>query len=128
MAGHGQPPGDAPGDQQPAGDADPRFLLASERTFLAWNRTALALIAGGLAVARFVTVGSRSAQIVVALLLILFGAFVAIQSHRLWTRNDRALRGGQPLPPSELPAILTGGVGVFALAAVALTILVFVLR
>ena len=31
-------------------DPDPRFTLANERTFLAWNRTALSLVAGGLAV------------------------------------------------------------------------------
>ena len=32
-------------------DIDPRFSYANERTFLAWNRTALALIGVGLAVA-----------------------------------------------------------------------------
>jgi len=31
-------------------DPDPRFSFANERTFLAWIRTALALIAGGLAI------------------------------------------------------------------------------
>ena len=111
-----------------AAEPDPRFLLASERTFLAWNRTALALIAGGVAVARFVTVGSESAQLTIGLLLICFGAFVGVRCHRLWRRLDDALRTGQPLPPSELPQILTAGVVLFALAAVALAILVFTLR
>ena len=31
-------------------EPDPRFSYANERTFLAWNRTALALISVGLAV------------------------------------------------------------------------------
>lgn len=31
-------------------EPDPRFSLANERTFLAWLRTALALLAGGVAV------------------------------------------------------------------------------
>ncbi|MGH3240919.1 MAG: YidH family protein, partial [Spirillospora sp.] len=32
-------------------DPDPRFSLANERTFLAWIRTALALIAAGIGLA-----------------------------------------------------------------------------
>lgn len=32
-------------------DPDPRFSMANERTFLAWIRTALALIAGGIGLA-----------------------------------------------------------------------------
>ena len=127
MAEHAQPPGEAPGTTVGA-EPDPRFLLASQRTFLAWNRTALALIAGGIAIARFVTVGSDAAGLTVALLLICFGAFVAVRCHRLWRRVDDALRAGQPLPPSDLPQILTGGVVLFALAAVALAILVVALR
>ena len=31
------------------GEPDPRFTLANERTFLAWIRTALGLLAGGIA-------------------------------------------------------------------------------
>ena len=116
MAEHAQPPGEAPGTTVGA-EPDPRFLLASQRTFLAWNRTALAL-----------TVGSGAAGLTVALLLIGFGAFVAVRCHRLWRRVDDALRAGQPLPPSDLPQILTGGVVLFALAAVALAILVVALR
>jgi putative membrane protein len=122
-----RPPGEAPGTTTGA-EPDPRFLLASQRTFLSWNRTALALIAGGIAVARFVTVGSDAAELAVALLLICFGAFVAVRCHRLWRRVDDALRGGQPLPPSDLPKILTGGVVLIALAAIALAILVFTQR
>ncbi|MBV9808904.1 MAG: DUF202 domain-containing protein, partial [Solirubrobacterales bacterium] len=39
--------------EQTGSDPDPRFTFANERTFLAWNRTALALIAAGLAAAQF---------------------------------------------------------------------------
>ena len=37
---------DAPNDEK---EPDARFTYANERTFLAWNRTALALIATGVA-------------------------------------------------------------------------------
>jgi putative membrane protein len=109
-------------------DPNAQSLLACERTFLAWNRTALALIAGGVGIARFVTFGSPTAQIVVALLLIAFGAFVAVRSQRLWRRNNDALRSGQPLPRADLPQILTGGVVLFAVAAFGLAVLVVALR
>ena len=41
------------GDQPPADDGtepDPRFTFANERTFLAWSRTALALVVAGLGI------------------------------------------------------------------------------
>ena len=38
-----------PGGTEP----DPRFTLANERTFLAWIRTSLALLAGGIAIEAF---------------------------------------------------------------------------
>ena len=40
----------SPDDLDEGVDPDPRFTFANERTFLAWIRTALALVAGGLAV------------------------------------------------------------------------------
>src|SRR3546814_13520956 len=41
-------------DRDDEAEPDYRFTLANERTFLAWIRTALALIAGGIAVVQFV--------------------------------------------------------------------------
>ena len=43
-------PGDGPdGPEVEESEPDVRFTYANERTFLAWNRTALALIATGVA-------------------------------------------------------------------------------
>ena len=45
MADSGQKPPDDDGTEP-----DPRFTFANERTFLAWSRTALALVVAGLGV------------------------------------------------------------------------------
>src|SRR5215212_5365683 len=71
-------------------DPDPRFTFANERTFLAWNRTALALIGGGLAVAQLLDFRSDAARLVVALPLIVMGAVVSFTSYRRWEGNERA--------------------------------------
>jgi putative membrane protein len=83
----------------------------------------LAVIAGGLAVARFLNVGVSGAQLGVALPLIAFGALLSYRSFRHWQRNERALRLAEPLPHSMLPSVLVYGVGTFAVAAAALAIL-----
>jgi putative membrane protein len=100
---------------------DPRLTFANERTFLAWNRTALALIAGGLAVSQLLKVGPGHAE----LALITFGAFISCTGYRHWQRTERALRLGRPVAPSALPRFLACGVVGFALAAAGLAILRF---
>ncbi len=86
---------------------DYRFSLANERTFLAWIRTALALIGGGLAVAAFVPpLRFRHVREGIAYALIVLGAVMAIRAVDHWARCERAMRLRQPLPPSRFPAIL----------------------
>jgi putative membrane protein len=98
---------DADSDPEP----DPRFLLANERTFLAWIRTALALIAGGLALAAFLppfdVPGGGQA---LGLPLVVFGGVIALTSYRRLGHNEQALRAGQPLLHDRLPAVLAAGV------------------
>jgi putative membrane protein len=111
------------GDPRDVGqEPDPRFTFANERTFLAWNRTSLALIAGGIAVAQFLKLGFHGARLIIALPLIGLGVFTSVGSYRLWQRNERALRLGEPLPRTALREILVYGVAIFAIAAGALAV------
>jgi putative membrane protein len=102
-------------------DPDPRFTLANERTFLAWNRTALALIGGGLAAGQLLDFDSRAARLVVALPPIALGLMLALDSYRRWEANERALRLGEPLPGGGPPWLLS--VGIAAVAVVVVVVL-----
>ncbi|OPX08421.1 YidH family protein [Mycobacterium sp. AT1] len=89
-------------------EPDYRFTLANERTFLAWIRTALALIAGGVAVAQLlppfpVSWGRHG----LATLLVAAGALMAVASVRRWQQVQRAMREDDVLPPTRLPVALT---------------------
>ncbi|MET8256970.1 YidH family protein [Micromonospora sp. NPDC005553] len=103
---------------------DYRFSLANERTFLAWLRTGLALVGGGLATAQFLPPLPMShLREVIAVSLLLLGAAVAIRAVDHWARTERAIRLGQELPASRFPAILALAVGVGALLLVVAVLL-----
>lgn len=97
-------------------EPDYRFSFANERTFLAWIRTALALIAGGVAVDTVELSIPRDLQRAVALLLVALGMLGAASSWLRWARSERAIRRGEPLPSSAYTAVLAGAVVVTALA------------
>jgi putative membrane protein len=84
---------------------DTRFTQANERTFLAWNRTALAFIAGGLAVEQLLHNG-RAARLMVSIPLILLGGFVGVAGYYRWRQAEDAIRRGVDLPPSGVPRLL----------------------
>ena len=99
---------------------DYRFSLANERTFLAWIRTGLALIAGGLACAQFLPpLPIRHLREAIAIALLVLGAVVALRAVDHWARTERAMRLGQELPGSKFPAILAIAVAAGALLLVA---------
>ena len=104
-------------------DPDPRFTLANERTFLAWNRTALALVGGGLAAGQLLDFDSTVARLVVALPPIGLGATLALMSYRRWERNERALRLEQPLPAEGPPRVLAWGIAVLAVVIAVVVII-----
>lgn len=105
-------------------EPDVRFTYANERTFLAWNRTALALIATGVAATQLlpklqVEWGRR----LLGIPLIALGAIVAAESLRQWHANQRAMRRGDPLPRSWMPLVLT--IGIVVIGAIAVVIAAF---
>ncbi|MCZ2830116.1 DUF202 domain-containing protein [Modestobacter sp. VKM Ac-2986] len=112
------------GAPAPAPHPDYRFSLANERTLLAWLRTALALVAGGVAMTQFVPeLGVPAGGPAVSVALVLAGGVTAVAGHRRYRRNERAIAADEPLPVSTAAAWVTGLV---ALLAVALLVLVAV--
>jgi putative membrane protein len=102
-------------------DPDPRFTFANERTFLAWNRTALALIGGGLAAGQLLEFDSEAVRLLVALPPIVLGGVLALTSYRRWEANERAMRLREPLPTIGPPRYVPP-----AIAALAVVIAVLV--
>jgi putative membrane protein len=101
---------------------DYRFTLANERTFLAWVRTSLGLIAAGVAVAQFVP-GPAAVRQSLAFVLVSYGGLLAGASYRHWERNERAMRLGERLPYSRIPRLTAAALALVALAALVLMII-----
>ena len=92
---------------------DYRYTLANERTLLAWLRTGLALVAGGVAVATYAPdLGVPWGSGAVALGLVLIGLITALAGYRSWRGNEDAIRNDQALPQGLLPTVLAAAVAV----------------
>ncbi|MGW0749628.1 YidH family protein [Streptomyces sp. NPDC002587] len=102
---------------------DYRFSLANERTFLAWIRTALALVGGGFAVDQFLPDLRWGVRVGMALVLLAVGAACALRAVNHWVRCERAMRRGEDLPLSRFPVVLSLGVGLVAVAMMAVVLL-----
>lgn len=106
-----------PTDEEP----DYRFTLANERTFLAWLRTALALLAAGVAVVQLVPeFGITGARETLGVALAALSVLAAMTSVRRWERVERAMRRREALPVSRSPLILAVGLVVVSLAVLIL--------
>ena len=98
-------------------DPDYRFTLANERTFLAWLRTALALMAGGVAVVQLVPeLGVAGARHVVGVVLAALGVAVAVAAIGRWRRVQAAMECGEDLPPTRMPLLLGSALAVLGVA------------
>ncbi len=117
------PPSAGPDDEGTEPDA--RFTFANERTFLAWSRTALALVVAGLGVVQLLPAfpGVPWGRRVLGLPLIVFGAVVAVAAYGEWVRSQRALRQGRPLPRSVMPRLLATVIAVVAILSAAVVLI-----
>jgi putative membrane protein len=100
---------------------DPRFTMANERTFLAWNRTALAFIGGGLAAEQLLDAG-RAARLVISVPLIVLGGLVGVAGYWRWRSNEDAMKSGEPVGESRMPLLLAGAFVLLSLSALVLVI------
>jgi putative membrane protein len=104
-------------------EPDYRFTLANERTFLAWQRTSLGLLAAAVAVVQFMpelaVPGLRHALGAVVGVLAMLTSAAGL--HR-WYQADDAIRRDQPLPRLSTPVYLTVGLMVIGLVAVAFAV------
>ncbi|WP_412543117.1 DUF202 domain-containing protein [Longispora sp. K20-0274] len=90
---------------------DYRFTLANERTFLAWIRTALALVGGGIAAEQ-----AHLAPRWVVVALLVGGAVVAGRAVWRWMRCELAIRLGRELPVARFHTAVALTVAAVALA------------
>jgi putative membrane protein len=99
---------------------DYRFTLANERTLLAYLRTGLGLVAGGVAVATYAPdLGVRWGSTALALALALLGLGAALGGYVRWRANEAAIRAGRPLPENWVaPALLAVVAAVLVIALV----------
>ncbi|WP_019813634.1 YidH family protein [Saccharomonospora saliphila] len=99
-------------------EPDPRFTLANERTFLAWLRTALSLMAAGVALlAVHIEPTTGIVWTSLAIGLISTGVVCSACAFRRWYATERALRAGKPLPAPRLGPVLGYGLAMFGLTA-----------
>ena len=97
-------------------EPDYRFSMANDRTFLAWNRTVLGLLAGAVAIVQLVGGKASVVAKIVAFVLVALAVLLTVSSYLGWQDRQRRMRLDQPLGHSRIPMILaTTLVGVSAL-------------
>lgn len=99
-------------------DPDYRFTFANERTFLAWVRTSLALVAAGVAVIQLFSIEGNDVEAhVIGVPLITLGCVLPLLSLRRWRDNEVAMRLERSLPPTKLLHVLAWWVTLTALVS-----------
>ena len=100
-------------------DPDVRFLLANERTLLAWVRTGLTLQAGGIALTQIHRTASGAA---IGIIVLLLGAFVAILGYNRFKAADKAIRAHRLPKMGRAPLFQVAAVVIIGLLLAAVQI------
>jgi putative membrane protein len=112
-----------PDDEADGHEPDVRMSFANERTFLAWERTALGLITAGLAITQLLpSFDFPGGRRLIGLPLIALGVVIAAVSYWEWHGNQEAMRHDRPLPRSWLPLVVALVVTVVAVIGFVLVI------
>jgi putative membrane protein len=105
-------------------EPDYRFTLANERTFLAWTRTALALLAGGVAVGQLFAAGvDEVGHRVLGITCVVLATTVAIGAFTRWRQVQAAMRRDDPLPGSLMVRLTVIGICVSAVICATLILI-----
>jgi len=104
-------------------EPDYRFTFANERTFLAWQRTALGLLAAAVALVQLVPeLAVPGARRALGVGLAALATLTSLMGLVRWRQADRAMRRGEPLPRHPTPAYVAVGLCVVGLVALGLVI------
>jgi putative membrane protein len=96
-------------------EPDYRFSFANERTFLAWIRTALALLAAAVAIDVVDLDVSDDVRRLLAGVLVLLGLTAAVVAWVRWAMAERAVRRSAALPSFGFALVFTLGLVVAGL-------------
>lgn len=102
------------GGEEAAHEPDTRFVLANERTFLAWSRTSLALVIAGAAIGQVVDRIGAVPSVLIGGLLAAMGVGAALLGLRRWRQVESALREDRPPPRAEGIVYLAHGLAIVA--------------
>lgn len=103
-------------------DPDPRYSLANERTFLAWIRTALGLLAAGGGLVALDPPWPDAAVRALGTVLAVTAGASAFAGWNRWRKVEAAIAAGRPAPPLRAHVALAAVVCLVALAVALLVV------